>query len=203
MNIADATTTRLSETSAIAPPSTVAPTRWLRDLAAAAKGMDARGGNAADAEVSNALRTRPAQRSSKELAALAGWLERGAALPPSVMKHLDVDALCRAMVLRPSAEDGQVLRYQGDRSEALLLVLSGRCAEYGAAEDPADLAIHFSASAIGGGSGGGSSGGGGGEGGSELRSAPATAPLAEARASVLRQLHRFRHKEAVRTMTDV
>jgi len=132
-----------------APASTITPLeptferRWLEDLAAAARGLEMTGGNDVDADVRAALNTLPGKRSAAELSVLAAWLERAATISPAVMKHLNVEALCRTMVLRPPVGDGTLLRYQGERSEALMIVLSGKANEYGVGDDPAALAIQF------------------------------------------------------------
>ena len=214
-----------------APASTITPLeptferRWLEDLAAAARGLEMTGGNDVDADVRAALNTLPGKRSAAELSVLAAWLERAATISPAVMKHLNVEALCRTMVLRPPVGDGTLLRYQGERSEALMIVLSGKANEYGVGDDPAALAIQFgpgstsggaaaevpnagasatsvagSASGVGERGGSGSSGGGGSGGGGSGASGGVPTPEAE-RSVVLAQLSRFRHKEAAKAGT--
>ena len=204
------------------------PHRWLEDLAAAARGLEMTGGNDVDGEVRAALNTLPGKRSASELSVLAAWLERAATISPAVMKHLSFEALCRTMVLRPPVGDGTLLRYQGERSEALMIVLSGKANEYGVGDDPAALAIQFgpgstsggaaaevpnagasatsvagSASGSGDGSSGelgGSSGGGSSGGGSSGASGGVPTPEVE-RSVMLAQLSRFRHKEAAKAGT--
>ena len=186
------------------------------------------GGNDVDGEVRAALNTLPGKRSASELSVLAAWLERAATISPAVMKHLSIEALCRTMVLRPPVGDGTLLRYQGERSEALMIVLSGKANEYGVGDDPAALAIQFgpgstsggaaaevpnagasatsvagSASGSGDGSSGelgGSSGGGSSGGGSSGASGGVPTPEVE-RSVMLAQLSRFRHKEAAKAGT--
>ena len=199
------------------------PHRWLEDLAAAARGLEMTGGNDVDGEVRAALNTLPGKRSASELSVLAAWLERAATISPAVMKHLSIEALCRTMVLRPPVGDGTLLRYQGERSEALMIVLSGKANEYGVGDDPAALAIQFgpgstsggaaaevpnagasatsvAGSASGSGELGGSSGGGSSGGGSSGASGGVPTPEVE-RSVMLAQLSRFRHKEAAKAGT--
>ena len=181
------------------------------------------GGNDVDGEVRAALNTLPGKRSASELSVLAAWLERAATISPAVMKHLSIEALCRTMVLRPPVGDGTLLRYQGERSEALMIVLSGKANEYGVGDDPAALAIQFgpgstsggaaaevpnagasatsvAGSASGSGELGGSSGGGSSGGGSSGASGGVPTPEVE-RSVMLAQLSRFRHKEAAKAGT--
>ena len=189
------------------------PHRWLEDLAAAARGLEMTGGNDVDGEVRAALNTLPGKRSASELSVLAAWLERAATISPAVMKHLSIEALCRTMVLRPPVGDGTLLRYQGERSEALMIVLSGKANEYGVGDDPAALAIQFGPGSTSGGAAAevpnagasatsvaGSASGSGSGGGSSGASGGVPTPEVE-RSVMLAQLSRFRHKEAAKAGT--
>lgn len=84
--------------------------------------MEVAGSDSRSAEVDAALRTAPKERSAAEVALLALWIDRGSVLPPSVVHHVDMEALCRSLVLLPPVEAGEVVRYQGDKSEAMWLV---------------------------------------------------------------------------------
>ena len=80
-----------------------------------------------------ALKCEPTKRTAEQLDLLAAWVS-SLSISASVRRTLDVDALCRTMMLSQAAMAAeQVVVAQGDPADTMYIVYQGGCAAYSVA----------------------------------------------------------------------